>query len=851
MKVSIVTVVKNDIEGFITTARSVLSQDYANIEWIVIDGLSDDGTGEIVKRFSHRAAKVVIEKDDGIYDAMNKGIELVNGEWTFFMNAGDAFYDTSTVSEYVSHLCESDDVVYSDALRKEDGKIHHYRPPDQYWAGMICDHQTTFVRSELYKAYKLDTSFKIAGDFNFFSRVRINGASFRKLPFVIGCVKNFNIGVSSDFFTRLEERIRVISTYFNEYPWVDVVKKEFNYHTQSSKKEASVLSCYEKRLEALLTKYKPKPGLELNDKSTYDDKRAIWGLPSQDNRENNEIFIVTPSLNALKTIDQAILSVLSQQGNFSIHYHVQDRGSTDGTVDKLKKWESLVAEKKVKPNCLRIRFTWSTEPDNFFNHCLVKGFEKMNIPHYGFMTWLNDSDYYLPGAFERIFKLVENDAEVYWAGEFLHNEGGLESGPADKLDNMGEVKAVKLSPGGKWYHMQRGGSFLKKSLWFKAKHYLINSLSDNDYRFWERVANLASYYQLNAAIKKEVFETKDKDYDLKDAFVILIKMCNETNQINLKHELLKMNNTFPNNKNKQRGKDSFFSSLNYEKHDYSIARINKGHANKGIWLHEINDHKYVEKITSFPYERVVLRHMAQHINKEIDFLPYLYDYYEYKGICFVYMEYLESACAVPKFTDYNAMKIAEAIIDFEAFLEGIKNLPAANDYKVGKLKETLAFLEKNINSSNLKQDFKLLHEFIEPVNEVVNHDFLIACHGDLSFWNMATSIDNSGMIDNIKIIDYGTCAKRPPGFEFGSFVRMSLDKSKKMQFIKTIIKHYAELKGFDEKKVFQNAHMFAIIKSLNRTKLNIINKQEYNDEFNRLMDSMRLFMKNYVSYTSF
>lgn len=227
-KISVVTIVLNDLEGFLVTAKSIFNQDYRNIEWIVIDGNSTDGTAECIKKMSPSITQYKIENDTGIYNAMNKGIDMVTGDWVFFMNADDAFYHSKTVSFYVSCLKEDDDIVYSDAMRKEDGKINTYRSADLYWAGMYFDHQTSCVRSEVYKKLKYDESFKISGDFNFFSLARVKGYNFRKLDGVIGCIKPFTTGLSANYLERQIERITVLRRHFESKKNLKFLEDEYS-----------------------------------------------------------------------------------------------------------------------------------------------------------------------------------------------------------------------------------------------------------------------------------------------------------------------------------------------------------------------------------------------------------------------------------------------------------------------------------------------------------------------------------------------------------------------------------------------------------------------------------------------
>ena len=98
-KISIVTVTYNCKDTVEKTIQNVLKQTYPNIEYIVIDGNSTDGTKEIIERYADRLAYWVSEPDKGIYDAMNKGIKAATGDWILFRNSGDYFFEPSTVEK--------------------------------------------------------------------------------------------------------------------------------------------------------------------------------------------------------------------------------------------------------------------------------------------------------------------------------------------------------------------------------------------------------------------------------------------------------------------------------------------------------------------------------------------------------------------------------------------------------------------------------------------------------------------------------------------------------------------------------------------------------------------------------
>src|ERR1700753_3551193 len=106
-KLSVITVVYNDVKGIERTMLSVLNQTYPNIEYILIDGLSTDGTLDIIKKYQDRI-KLISEKDAGIYDAMNKGLAIATGDYVLFMNSGDELYSRETVANVFAAATDAD-----------------------------------------------------------------------------------------------------------------------------------------------------------------------------------------------------------------------------------------------------------------------------------------------------------------------------------------------------------------------------------------------------------------------------------------------------------------------------------------------------------------------------------------------------------------------------------------------------------------------------------------------------------------------------------------------------------------------------------------------------------------------
>lgn len=220
-KISIITVVYNNRNNFYKTIESVKHQNYKNIEYIVIDGGSTDGTLEEIKRNNDVVNKWISEKDSGIYDAMNKGISIATGDYIWFLNGGDMIYSPNTLNE-VFTSCKEADVYYGDTeLVDDDGKSYGKRklktPPENLsWKnmidGMVITHQSLIIKKNIIIPY--DLSFKHCSDIDWTIKILKSSNKIINTRIIIS---KFLLGGYSrkNTISSLFERIRILSKHFN------------------------------------------------------------------------------------------------------------------------------------------------------------------------------------------------------------------------------------------------------------------------------------------------------------------------------------------------------------------------------------------------------------------------------------------------------------------------------------------------------------------------------------------------------------------------------------------------------------------------------------------------------------
>lgn len=174
MKVSVITVVYNNAKKIERAIKSVINQTYGDIEYIVVDGGSTDGTLAIIKRYQGYISKWISEPDEGIYDAFNKGIRLSSGDIVAFLNSDDVYANEKVIEKVVNKFQESEaggvygDLVYTD----QGGRIVRYWKAGEYRRellkrGWMPPHPTLFLKKRIYQDYGLyRTDMKISSDYD-------------------------------------------------------------------------------------------------------------------------------------------------------------------------------------------------------------------------------------------------------------------------------------------------------------------------------------------------------------------------------------------------------------------------------------------------------------------------------------------------------------------------------------------------------------------------------------------------------------------------------------------------------------------------------------------------------------
>lgn len=172
MKISIITINYKDLRGLKKTVQSVVEQTYVDIEYIVIDGNSNDGTKEFLTSQDSNIDYWVSEPDKGIYNAMNKGILKAEGDYLLFLNSGDHFYKSDSLSKINSSMFQFDIISFNVQCVQKNNSFIKKHPKEidiLFLLENTLSHQSTFIKSDLFKEIGYyDESLKVVSDWKFF-----------------------------------------------------------------------------------------------------------------------------------------------------------------------------------------------------------------------------------------------------------------------------------------------------------------------------------------------------------------------------------------------------------------------------------------------------------------------------------------------------------------------------------------------------------------------------------------------------------------------------------------------------------------------------------------------------------
>lgn len=223
MKISIVTVTFNAAKTLEQTIQSLISQTYHDIEFIIIDGASSDGTIDIINKYANKITYWISEPDNGIYDAMNKSLKIATGDFLLFMGADDVFYKHDIIEIMAKQMIHSNIVYYGNVLFKGLNKIHNGKFNKIKWGTTNISHQAIFYPKSIYKSYSYNTKYKIYADYAYNLILLKNNVKFIYVNEIITLysmegvsAKNTDISFQEDYKELLKESVGLPAYYIGK-----------------------------------------------------------------------------------------------------------------------------------------------------------------------------------------------------------------------------------------------------------------------------------------------------------------------------------------------------------------------------------------------------------------------------------------------------------------------------------------------------------------------------------------------------------------------------------------------------------------------------------------------------------
>ncbi len=216
-----------------------------------------------------------------------------------------------------------------------------------------------------------------------------------------------------------------------------------------------------------------------------------------------KFFVITPCLNATRYIDDTILSVISQLGDFSVHYHIQDGGSSDDTLSKLEQWSEMIASGSCLLPCKNISFSYDSVSDTGIYDAINNGFNSKHVNKLNdtMMTWINAGDRLEQGALQTIVKVRNAHPDISWlTGGFAQiNDDGSVIACASNNASVSQVALANgLYEGRLLGFLQQEGTFWTSGLWNKSGGAINNKLKlAGDFDLWRQFAKYSPLHRVH------------------------------------------------------------------------------------------------------------------------------------------------------------------------------------------------------------------------------------------------------------------------------------------------------------------------------------------------------------------
>lgn len=394
VKLTVVTVTYNAKEALEVTLKSIAAQTSRNFEYIIVDGASSDGTAEVVREYPDIVSSYISEPDEGIYHAMNKGVQLASGRWILFLNAGDTFASAETVSALEAELDEEYDFVFGNRNRvygSGETALELSGPIQETLNREVVFHQACATKAALLKETPYNTNYLLAADFEYIVSSWARQKKFKQISMVVANFQSGGKSATQHVLARLEASHAVAkyhkgepakvrqNSFFRSLAWSNL-GFAINDRLQALKAKNANLEFYvssENGKLKLASNTAAREATELenciNQAFASVVTKSLPCVPAAERPSDRPLFtIVTVTYNAEKLLQQTIDSVLSQKFD-DFEFIIVDGASSDGTVEIIRK------------NAQRVTH-WISEPDGGIYDAMNKGIDLASGEWINFMN---------------------------------------------------------------------------------------------------------------------------------------------------------------------------------------------------------------------------------------------------------------------------------------------------------------------------------------------------------------------------------------------------------------------------------------------------------------------------------
>jgi glycosyltransferase involved in cell wall biosynthesis len=221
--ISIITVVFNGIKTIEKTIKSIVALTYPNVEYIIVDGGSNDGTLDVIKQYENHISKWISEPDQGLYDAMNKGLKMAEGDYLWFINSGDEPASPDVIHKIFSDP-DAPDIYYGETMLIDNGGneigLRRLSPPEKLtWRhfrhGMLVSHQSFIPARRVIKKY--DLSYKFYADYDWCLHALKQASDIRNTGIILSRFREGGL-TGQNILPGLKERFRIMTGYYGLFP---------------------------------------------------------------------------------------------------------------------------------------------------------------------------------------------------------------------------------------------------------------------------------------------------------------------------------------------------------------------------------------------------------------------------------------------------------------------------------------------------------------------------------------------------------------------------------------------------------------------------------------------------------